>query len=361
MKNTVVGRYPESRKHGKRKIKISETVLQDIIKAIYLRDVFIEDYFIKFGKGRNYIVSANAMKDAFASLGIKMDSKSSNDIYSAFLSEDKELTAELIDITIEDSSKRGIEEIQKSILEFINRGIKNQSEIKIKDMFLKQDDSASGTVTFKAFEEVIKSYVPKIKSMDSLFLAKRYCEKDDKVNYIKMLEEIDLLDRGINPLITWAESLAETVVKAVTAKPTDFESLFKKFATHKSYISEDEFVKAMQDIGVDNEFKVSKIKKFYYFIDDDKSQKVEFREMESIIKTQCTKTTQKLMDEILESIKSQMDALKMKIHDMYKTFDQYSRNEIIDKKSFWTALTRDLKIRIGVIDLEFIWQIYRDK
>ena len=307
MKNTVVGRYPESRKLEKRKVKVSETTLQDLIKATYLRDVFIEDYFIRCGKGRNYIVSQNSLKDAFASLGIKMNSKGIDEIYNAFIINDKELTAELIDISVEDSSKRGIEEIQKSILEFINRGIKNQTEIRPKEMFIKHDNDSNGSVTFNAFENIVRSYVPKIKSMDALFLAKRYWEKDDKVSYFKMLDEIDLLDRGINPLITWAESLAETIVKAVTAKPTDFETLFKRFATHKSYISEDEFVKAMQDIGVDNEFKVSKIKKFYYFIDDDKSQKVEFREMESIIKTQCTKTTQKLIDEILDSIKSQMD------------------------------------------------------
>ena len=283
-----------------------------------------------------------------------MDSKSIKDTYTIFLSEDKELTAELIDISVEDSSKRGIEEIQKSILEFINRGIKGQQEIKIKDLFLKQDDNANGAVTFNAFKEVIKSWAPKIKSMDALFLAKRYWENEDKVNYIKMLEEIDLLDKGINPLITWAESLAETIVKAVTAKPTDFETLFKRFATHKSYISEDEFVKAMQDIGVDNEFKVSKIKKFFYFIDDDKSQKVEFIEMESIVKTQCTKTTQQLKDDILDLIKNQLASSRQELSDMHKAFDQYSRNNLIEKKSFWTALTRDLKIRIGVIDLEFI-------
>ena len=51
----------------------------------------------------------------------------------------------------------------------------------------------------------------------------------------------------------------------------------------------------------------------------------------------------------------------MKISEMYKTFDMYSYNEIIDQKSFWTVLTRDLKIQIGVIDLEFVWQNYRDK
>ena len=61
MKNTVVGRYPESRKQRKRRVKASETTLQDMIKAIYLRDVFIEDFFKRFGKGRNYILSESSL------------------------------------------------------------------------------------------------------------------------------------------------------------------------------------------------------------------------------------------------------------------------------------------------------------
>lgn len=168
-----------------------------------------------------------------------------------------------------------------------------------------------------------------------------------------MLEEIDLLDRGLNPLITWAEDLAETIVKAIIASSTDFEAIFQKYAPGRKFISEKEFLDAMLEIGVGSRFDDAKINKFYYFIDDDKSQKVEFREMESIIKTHCTKTPQKLMDEILEEIKVQMEKRKYIIKDIYRTLDSYSRDGLIDRKSFRNALTRDLKFDFDEIDLDF--------
>ena len=103
--------------------------------------------------------------------------------------------------------------------------------------------------------------------------------------YHQMLDEIDLLNKGINPLMTWAEDLAEYIVKAVISKGYDFETLFKKFTKGHNYLDEQSFLSSMQEIRVDNRFKLDKIKQFYYYIDDDKNQRVNFREMESIVKT----------------------------------------------------------------------------
>lgn len=100
-----------------------------------------------------------------------------------------------------------------------------------------------------------------------------------------MLDEIDLLDRGVNPLMTWAEELAEYIVKAVVSADTNFEKLFIKHSPSQKYLDQENFIKAMQDIGVDTKFKKEIIEKFYYFIDNDKNQKVEFDELESIVKT----------------------------------------------------------------------------
>jgi Ca2+-binding EF-hand superfamily protein len=275
---------------------------------------------------------------------------------------ENELTDDIIDIAVEDNLKKGIEEMQKYIMDTVNRGIKNQAENSIKEAFMKFDTNDKGEISYEQFNKVINIYLPKIRTVDVYFLAKRYCLKyDDGIVYEKFLDEIDLIDRGINPLMSWAESLADTIVKAIAAQSTDFETLFRTFAPGKNYLTEDQFVKAMKSIRIDSKFDTAKIMKFYYFIDDNKNEKVEFREMESVIKTHCTKTPQKLMDEVLDSIKLQMDEKKIKIKEVYKTLDDYSRNDLIDTKDFTRALTHDLKFHIDEIDLDFACKYYKDK
>lgn len=363
MRNTVIGRYPDNRKDKQRKVSVPEAILQDIIKATYLRNSYIEDFFKKFGKGRSYVISQDKLKDAFDSLGITLDSKTMNEVYQKFVADDKDLTATSIDISVEDSAKKSIEEIQKFLLELINKGLKETKDLDKKTIFNKDDANSKGFVSFKQFHDSIKEHVPKIQSMDAYFLAKRYCEKeDDMVNYHQLLDELDLIDRGINPLMTWAEELSEYIVKSVISKGLDFETLFKKFSPGKTFLDEASFVKSMQDVGVDQKFKLAKIKKFYYFIDDDKNQKVNFREMEGIVKTHCSKTTQVLTEEILENIKNQIDrSKKLKLKDIRKILDDYGRNELIDQKSFSRALLKDCKLRLDELDVDFIAQIYRDK
>ena len=362
MRNTVVGRFPDTRNQKKHKIKLSETIIQDIIKCTYTRDCLIGDAFKRFAKGRSGILTEAALKEGFMTYGIKLDSKSIKDTYKRLMGHEDELTDDLIDIAIEDNSKKGIEEIQKSIMEIINRGIKNQPEALIKEAFLKIDSDQSGEVSYEEFKKVIRIYIPKIRILDVMFLGKRYCIKnDDCILYEKFIDELDLLDRGINPLMSWAESLADTIIKAIAAQNTDFETLFRKYAPGKNYITESQFVEAMRSISVNSKFDPSKIIKFFYFIDDDKSQTVEFREMESIIKTHCTKTPQKLMDEILDEIKLQMDDRKVKVKDVYRTLDGYSRKELIDNGSFIRALKHDLKFHLDQIDLDFACKIYRDR
>lgn len=362
MKNTVVGRFPDSRTQERHKIKISDSILQDIIKATYTRDILVGDAFKRFGKGRNAVVSEADFKEALLAYGVKLDSKGIKDTYTRLMGPEKELTVDLIDFAIEDNSKRGIEEIQKQLMEIINRGIKNQAETPINESFKNIDKEGIGEISYAEFKVVIKIFVPKIRTVDVMFLAKRYCiNTDNKIVYQKFLDEIDLLDRGINPLMSWAENLSDTIVKAIAAKSTDFETLFRTFAPDKNYITEEQFIKAMKSINIDTKFDDAKIMKFYYFIDDDKSQRVEFREMESIIKTHWTKSPQKLMDEILDNLKFQMDENKIKVKDVYSALDGYSRNDLIDTKSFIRALKHDLKFHIDDIDLDFACKYYKDK
>jgi Ca2+-binding EF-hand superfamily protein len=181
------------------------------------------------------------------------------------------------------------------------------------------------------------------------------------VHYYHMMDEIDLINKGINPLMTWAEELAEYIVKAIVANDTDYKSLFLKHSSSGKYLSEKEFITTMEDIHVNDKFKVDILKKFYYFIDNDKNQQVDFKELESIVKTHCTKTNLKMTNEILDSVKSQMSVNKLGIKDVYSALDKYSYKELIDRKSFTKGLIKDLRIRLSDIDIDFISVLYRDK
>ena len=361
LKNTVAGRYPESRKQQRLRTKISQSIIEDIIKATYLRDKFIEDAFIKFSQGRINVITQDDLRDAFTAYGIRISKKKIPLIHDSLMCNEPELTAQTLDIVVEDTAKRGIEEIQKEILEEVNHYVR-QHHSSLQEAFLRYDEENSGFVSFDEYKKCLKIFSGNLKSYDIYFLAKRYCLRDDdKAYYFSMLEEIDLLDRGINPLMTWAEELAEYIVKAVVANDTNFEKLFIKHSPSNKYLNQKEFVKAMEEISVDSKFKVDIIKKFYYFIDDDKNQKVDFKELESIVKTHCNKSNQKLTNEILDTVKSQMLSNKIKIKDLYYTLDGYSYHGIIDRKSFIKTLSRDLRIRLEEIDYSFLAIIYRDR
>ena len=361
LKNTVAGRYPESRKQKRLKARISQAILEDIIKATYLRDKFIEDAFIKFSQGRINVITQDDLRDAFTAYGIKISKKKIPLIHDNLMCDEPELTAQTLDIVIEDTAKRGIEEIQKEILEEVNHYVR-QHHLSLQEAFLRYDQESSGFVSFDEYRKCLKIFSGNLRSYDLYFLAKRYCLRDDDtVYYFSMLDEIDLLDRGINPLMTWAEELAEYIVKAVVAYDTNFEKLFIKHSPSNKYLNQKQFIKAMEEISVDSKFNADIIKKFYYFIDDDKNQKVDFKELESIVKTHCNKSNQKLTDEILDTVKSQMLSNKIKIRDLYYTLDGYSYHGLIDRKSFLKTLSRDLRIRLEEIDYSFLAIVYRDR
>ena len=179
MRNTVVGQYPDSRKQRKHTVKISDSILQDIIKATYLRDHLIQDAFTDFGKGRGKILNKDDLKEAFETYGIKQEPKILESTYDRLKGDERELTAELIDLAVEDNAKKSIEEIQKMILEKVNRGVKQQPETPPKNAFLQFDKNERGSVTFEQFKKCIHNYANNIKTEDVMFLAKRYCDRDD--------------------------------------------------------------------------------------------------------------------------------------------------------------------------------------
>ena len=52
---------------------------------------------------------------------------------------------------------------------------------------------------------------------------------------------------------------------------------------------------------------------------------------------------------------------KIKLRDLYETFDGYSYQGIIDRKSFIKTLSKDLRIRLEEIDYSFLAIIYHDR
>lgn len=67
------------------------------------------------------------------------------------------------------------------------------------------------------------------------------------------------------------------------------------------------------------------------------------------------------MDEILDEIKLQMEDKDIKVKDVYRILDGYSRRELIDNGSFIRTLKHDLKFHLDQIDLDFICKVYRDR
>lgn len=151
MKNTVVGRHPEARKGDKSKGKISQSILKEIIKATYLRDKFIEDAFAKFATGRNKVISQDGLKDALDYLGVPMTQKEVVSLHLKLRGDESELTAEGIDLAVEDLALRGIEEIQKDILDQVNYA-KAQNSISLQEAFMPHDKNGSGFVSFQGFK-----------------------------------------------------------------------------------------------------------------------------------------------------------------------------------------------------------------
>lgn len=85
-------------------------------------------------------------------MGIKVNKKKIPLILESFQGEESEVTAELIDHIIEDTAKRGIEEMQKDILEEVNFYVK-MHQFSIVEAFLKYDVNSTGYVTYKHFKD----------------------------------------------------------------------------------------------------------------------------------------------------------------------------------------------------------------
>lgn len=151
MKNTVVGRFPDSRTQRKHEIRLNQGLMEDIIKETYLRDVLIEDAFMAYGKGVHKTLTSADLREAFTDYGINVDKKSNEDIYNRLMGDAESLTATLIDLAIEDNCLKSIEEIQKTILSRINHALKENPNMAIKEAFMKFDFDGTEIVTFEQF------------------------------------------------------------------------------------------------------------------------------------------------------------------------------------------------------------------
>ena len=109
------------------------------MKATYLRKKFIEDAFIKFSQGRISVITQDYLGDAFTVYGIRISKEKFPLIHDSLMCNEPELTAQTLDIVVEDTAKRGIEEIQKEIFEEVNHYVR-QHHLSLQEAFLRYDE-----------------------------------------------------------------------------------------------------------------------------------------------------------------------------------------------------------------------------
>ena len=110
MKNTVVGKDPGNRSAPKFFPDVSPSFFEDIIKATYMRDCFIEEHFKQYGEGFESKMSEEDFEDSLAAINILQTDPS---IFIKLSERHGYINAQLIDLAIEDSNSKSIEELQK--------------------------------------------------------------------------------------------------------------------------------------------------------------------------------------------------------------------------------------------------------
>ena len=56
----------------------------------------------------------------------------------------------------------------------------------------------------------------------------------------------------------------------------------------------------------------------------------------------------------MDSLKTQIERNKIKVKNIKSTLESYSRNDLIDNKSFRRVILKDFKLRIEDIDIDFM-------
>jgi hypothetical protein len=100
-------------------------LLEDIVKATYLRDVLVEDHFSKYGDTYDHTVKDREYAEAMESLNIRLTEQEVEETYRDFMGRNKTLKCKYVDLAVEDNERvRTIEELQKEVLDKVYKFFK---------------------------------------------------------------------------------------------------------------------------------------------------------------------------------------------------------------------------------------------
>jgi len=107
----------------------------------------------------------------------------------------------------------------------------------------------------------------KLTETDCDMLAKWYCyEQKNHVLYSKLFEELDLIDWHINPLMVWAIDMADCINKILYIRGfPNIGAYIKKYSREGKWISLNEYIKALQNLGVSAHYDEKDQKRFFNY------------------------------------------------------------------------------------------------
>ena len=172
MKNTVCGRQGVSSKHDTIIVHKYEMLLEEIMKQTFLNDKLVEDHFKEFTKHNDF--EFPEFKKAMIEINLDYPDRELEDLYDALKDTEKRLKLSVIDIAVESTVKRNIEECQKLILDDVYSNLKSDPLLNFGSVFTKYENSASSRITFFQFVTSLESKCLNVEPINLLLLAKRY-------------------------------------------------------------------------------------------------------------------------------------------------------------------------------------------
>jgi hypothetical protein len=137
----------------------------------------------------------------------------------------------------------------------------------VKEIFQRIDEQGYGYVSFEEFSTGLRRFFKKLTENECDILAKRYVVNNkNHVIYTKLFEELDLIDRHINPLMVWAIDMADSINKIIYIKGfSSFNTFISKYSRDGKRVTLTEFLKSSMTLGITELFKEGDIKRFFQY------------------------------------------------------------------------------------------------
>lgn len=124
-----------NRKSGIHRASVKIGLLEEIVRETYLRDQMVEEHFKQYSDSYNGTISEQELFEALTSLGIQVSDSEIEKLIDDFKGRTTELTPEIIDISIEDSKVKPVEELQKQVLDILHTFLKSNPHIRINEIY----------------------------------------------------------------------------------------------------------------------------------------------------------------------------------------------------------------------------------